>query len=235
MPSLSPAIEEAACKGILGRLNSQMKSLLLSSGHLNHVPAGTLLYVAEDRPPFVGLIVDGFLRVFVAAPSGRESTIRYVRPGDLLGVVAALSGPSATWVQTLSDSRIWMLDPIRFRRTAQTELPIAWVMAEECARRVADLVNEISGSAFASVRQRIAHHLLSLARSQTVAPFLVAQITQVDLANAAGSVREVTVRELRALKEEGLVRPGRGGIAILDPDRLQRIAVEAFKPAASGT
>jgi CRP-like cAMP-binding protein len=136
MTDLSPAIEEAACKGTLARLNSQMRSVLLSSGHLNHVPAGALLYVAEDRPPFVGLIVGGFLRVFVAAPSGRESTIRYVRPGDLLGVVAALSGPSATWVQTLSDSRIWMLDPIGFRRTAQSELSIAWTMAEECARRV---------------------------------------------------------------------------------------------------
>lgn len=206
-----------------------MRSLLLSSGHLNQAPAGTLLYVAEDRPQFVGLILDGFLRVFVAAPSGRESTIRYVRPGDLLGVVAALSGPSATWVQSLSDSRVWMLDPVRFRRTVQTELPIAWVMAEECARRVAGLVNEISGSAFATVRQRIAHHLLSLARSQTAPPFLVAQITQMDLASAAGSVREVTVRELRTLRDEGLVRPGRGGITILDPDRLQRIAAEAFK------
>lgn len=231
MIDLSPAIEEAACKGILARLSPPMRSLLLSSGRLRVVPGGTLLYVAEDQPQFVGLILDGFLRVFVAAPSGRESTIRYVRPGDLLGVVAALSGPSATWVQTLADSRIWILDPVEFRRAVQTELPIATVMAEECARRVAALVNEIAGSAFATVRQRIAHHLLSLARSQLAPPYLLARITQADLANAAGSVREVAVRELRALKEEGLVRPARGGIAILDPDRLERIAAEAFKPA----
>jgi CRP/FNR family transcriptional regulator, cyclic AMP receptor protein len=232
MTDLSPAIEEAACKGILARLTPQMRSRLLSSGRLSVVPGGTLLYVAEDQPQFVALILDGFLRVFVATPSGRESTIRYVRPGDLVGAVAALSGPSATWVQTLADSRIWMLDPAGFRHTVQTELPIARVMAEECARRVAGLVNEIAGSAFATVRQRIAHHLLSLARSQPAPPFLVAQITQADLAGAAGSVREVTVRELRALKDEGLVRPVRGGIAILDPDRLERIAAEVFKVAS---
>ncbi|MBZ5579831.1 MAG: Crp/Fnr family transcriptional regulator [Acidobacteriia bacterium] len=228
MNRLLPAVEEAACKGILARLSSRMRFLLLSAGHANDVPAGKLVYAAEDQPPFVGLILDGFLRVFVAAPSGRESTIRYVRPGDLLGLVAALSGPSATWVQTLSDCRIWILDPAALKRIGQTELPIAWVIAEECARRVADLVNEISGSAFATVRQRIAHHLLSMARSQAAPPFLVADITQSDLANAAGSVREVTVRELRALKAEGLVRPQRKGIAILDPDQLHRIASEAF-------
>ena len=229
MMTLPRAVEEAANKGILARVSPQMRSRLLASGRSRSVPAGTLLYVAEDQPQFVGLILDGFLRVFVAAPaSGRESTIRYVRPGDLLGVVAALSGPSATWVQTLSDSGIWMLDPIAFNRTVQAELSLAWLMAEECARRVADLVNEISGSSFATVRQRIAHHLLSIARSQSAPPFLTARITQVELANAAGSVREVTVRELRALRDEGLVRPGRGGIAILDPDRLQRIAAEAW-------
>jgi CRP/FNR family transcriptional regulator, cyclic AMP receptor protein len=232
MIDLSPAIEEAACKGILARLTPQMRSRLLSPGRLSVVPGGTLLYVAEDQPQFVALILDGFLRVFVAAPSGRESTIRYVRSGDLLGVVAALSGPSATWVQTLANSQIWMLDQVEFRRAVRTEHPIATVMAEECARRVAGLVNEIAGSAFATVRQRIAHHLLSLARSQPAPPFLVAQITQADLANAAGSVREVTVRELRALKEEGLLRPVRRGIAILDPDRLERIAAEAFKAAS---
>jgi CRP/FNR family transcriptional regulator len=149
-------------------------------------------------------------------------------------VVAALSGPSATWVQTLRDSRIWLFDPAALKRAAQTELQIAWVLAQECARRVAALVDEISGSAFATVRQRIAHHLLSMARSQPAPPYLIAHITQMDLANAVGSVREVTVRELRVLKDEGLVLPGRGGIAIIDPDQLQRIAAEAFKPA-SGT
>src|SRR5438270_318660 len=100
MANPPPTVEEAASKGILARLSSDLRSLLLSSGHLSRVPVGTILYVAEDQPQFVGLIVEGFLHVFVAAAtSARESTVRYVRPGDLLGVVAALSGPSATWVQ----------------------------------------------------------------------------------------------------------------------------------------
>jgi CRP-like cAMP-binding protein len=70
-----------------------------------------------------------------------------------------------------------------------------------------------------------------MAQSRSSAPYLVARITQTDLANAAGTVREVSVRELRALRAEGLIHPGREGIAILDPDGLQRIAAEAFKPA----
>jgi CRP-like cAMP-binding protein len=231
MAILPESVDRAASKGILAKLNAEQRSVLLLTGHLNDVSAGQLLYLAEDRPQFVGLIVEGFLRVYISGTSsGRESTIRYVRPGDLLGVVAALSGPSATSVQTLRDSRIWLVDGAAFRRGAQSDLQIAWLIAEECAIRVASLVNEIVGSAFATVRQRIAHHLLHMAQSRSSPPYLVARITQADLANAAGTVREVSVRELRAMRAEALIRPGREGIAILDPDGLQRIAAEAFKP-----
>lgn len=231
MAVLPECVERAASKGILADLNADQRSVLLSAGHLSDVAAGRLLYLAEDQPQFVGLIVEGFLRVFITgASSGRENTIRYVRPGDLLGVVAALSGPSATSVQTLTQSRIWMVDSAALRSAAQSDIRIAWLIAEECARRVAALVDEIAGSAFATVRQRIAHHLLRMAQSRSSAPYLMARVTQTDLANAAGTVREVSVRELRALRVEHLIRPGREGIAILDPDGLQRIAAEAFKP-----
>ena len=134
----------------------------------------------------------------------------------------------------LAPSTAWMVDPQTFTRIARTDVEIAWVLAEECAARTAALVNEIAGSAFATVRQRIAHHLMAMARSQPEPPYLLAPITQNELANAAGSVREVAVRELRALKDEGLVTPRRGGIALNDPDRLERIAAEAFQ-SASGT
>src|SRR5262245_34863899 len=232
MSVLPEFVDRAASMGALARLNAEQRSLLLSSGHLSDIAAGQFIYLAEDRPQFVGLIVEGFLRVFIAgASSGRENTIRYVRAGDLLGVVAALSGPSATSVQTLRDSRIWLLDAAALRRDAQRDIQIAWLIAEECAHRVAALVDEIVGSAFATVRQRIAHHLLDMAQSRSSAPYLVARITQTDLANAAGTVREVSVRELRALRAEGLIHPSREGIEILDADGLQRIAAQTFKPA----
>lgn len=215
MTILPESVEVAAANGVLAKLSSLQRSILLSPGFLNDAAAGQILYQAEDRPQFVGLIVEGFLRVFIAGTSsGRESTIRYVRPGDLLGVVAALSGPSATSVQTLRDSRIWMVEAAALRSNAQSDIQIAWLIAQECANRVAALVDEVAGSAFATVKQRIAHHLLHMAQSRPSAPYLVARITQTDLANAAGTVRKVSVRELRALRSEGLIRPSREGMPL---------------------
>lgn len=51
-------------------------------------------------------------------------------------------------------------------------------------------------------------------------PDLVARISQQEVADAVGTVREVVVRVLRDLREEGAVRTGRDGITIRDPERL---------------
>jgi len=50
-------------------------------------------------------------------------------------------------------------------------------------------------------------------------------ITQQQLADAVGSVREVVARTLRELRMDGLISVGRARITILDPKRL---AGEAF-------
>jgi CRP/FNR family cyclic AMP-dependent transcriptional regulator len=56
------------------------------------------------------------------------------------------------------------------------------------------------------VRQRVAAHLLDLASAQQhPSGRLVARVSQQELANAAGSVREVVARTLRDLRVAGIV------------------------------
>lgn len=45
-------------------------------------------------------------------------------------------------------------------------------------------------------------------------------MTQQELADAVGTVREVIVRLLRELRQEGLVRTERDRMVIVDPSRL---------------
>jgi CRP/FNR family transcriptional regulator len=52
------------------------------------------------------------------------------------------------------------------------------------------------------------------------------------LAGAVGTAREVVVRTLRELRRDRLVETRRGGITVLEPERL---LVEAYADAASGT
>jgi CRP/FNR family transcriptional regulator, cyclic AMP receptor protein len=93
---------------------------------------------------------------------------------------------------------------------------------------VLSFVSEISGSAFATVRQRVARHLLDLASERLPEPAsehrsgsgLVVRVSQRELADAVGTTREVVVRVLRELRHEGIVWTGRDQIVIADPARL---------------
>jgi CRP/FNR family transcriptional regulator len=93
----------------------------------------------------------------------------------------------------------------------------------ELSERARNFVNEIPGTAFASVRQRVARQLLDLASmhpSDGDPEELAVRITQQELADAAGTVREVVVRTLRQLRDAGAVRTERDRIVLLDPAQL---------------
>ena len=91
-------------------------------------------------------------------------------------------------------------------------------------------IYEIPGSAFATVRQRVARHLLDLCLGEEVRqrpPLhrhgeLVVRQSQHDLADAVGTTREVVVRVLRDLRVEGIIQTQRERIIIADPARLAR-------------
>jgi glyoxylase-like metal-dependent hydrolase (beta-lactamase superfamily II) len=74
---------------------------------------------------------------------------------------------------------------------------------------------------FGSVRQRVAAHLLDLASDrQRPGGRLVARVSQQELADAAGSVREVVARALRDLRVAEIVATAADSVVILDPARL---------------
>ena len=79
------------------------------------------------------------------------------------------------------------------------------------------LVDAAGRFAFMSVRQRAAGYLLSVAAPEPDGG-LVAPITQQQLANAIGSVREVVARTLHDLRSDGLVSVSRARVSILDRD-----------------
>src|SRR5947208_2338039 len=78
---------------------------------------------------------------------------------------------------------------------------VAWAFAQESAHRLYEVLEELAGKTFATVRQRVVRHLLDLAASRRTADGrLVALVNQQDLANSVGSVREVVARILHELR-----------------------------------
>jgi CRP/FNR family transcriptional regulator len=128
-------------------------------------------------------------------------------------------------LQAIEDSELLNLDVSRLKSLARTEPPLAWEMLLETARVLQLSHRAYSIRAFGTVRLRVAHALVE--RAITCCGALQGAViagTQHDLANAAGTVREVVATALHDFRREGILEVGRGRIVILDPDRLLREA-----------
>lgn len=174
----------------IGRLAVDAWRLRVPAGSTIHREGGT-----AGGPPR-GRGVGSDAGIYVTAPGGRTMTVRYCRPGALIGAVSLFSSPfllPAT-IQVVTDPELLAFRPPVVRRAAERDVRVARVLIDELSERVVSFIAEIPGSAFASVRQRVARHLLDLASEGHSGPELVAAIGQQELADAVGPVCEVVVR-----------------------------------------
>lgn len=192
---------------------------LLTDAFQIEVPAGGTIY-SEGGEPRAVLVVAGLVRVFMTSPEGRQVTVRYARRGDVLGVAAFVGGPPPVNVQAITACTLLSLNVVTLANLAKEDARIAWAFAEEVTRRLFDVLDELSGNVFGSVRQRVIRHLLDLSERPSPSDPLVARVSQQGLADAVGSVREVVARVLGELRRLHLIEAGPRGITLLDPQAL---------------
>lgn len=219
MPS-DPEVLAALQRSRFGGLPAALLQQLLDAAMALEVPAGTIL-VQPGAHGRLLVVAGGVLKTFLIAPSGRQATIRYSRPGDIVGAPTAFDNrPTNAGLRALTPARVVVLDRERVRALAASEVQVSQVFNLEMAERLYAYFAELTGTTFGSLRQRVIRHLLDVASEQQEGPTLVARLSQQELADAVGSVREVVARVLAKLREDGLVRTGDGQIELLDTGRL---------------
>jgi CRP/FNR family cyclic AMP-dependent transcriptional regulator len=222
-------VDDALARSFLARLPAELVRKLLEDGERADFPAGTTVYRAGTDPR-AALVVRGLLRVYLSSSEGRQVTVRYARPGDVLGIAVLVGGPADTSVQTLEPTSVFRISTRTLTTVAHRDPEVAWAIAEELNRRLYKVLEQMAVAAFGSVRQRVAVHLLDLASDRLQQQgALVAKVSHRELADAAGSVREVVARALRQLRDAGIVATEADRVVILDPARLY---AESGRPPA---
>ena len=211
--------EDALAHSFLAELPAEVISELRAGGERADYPAGTTVYQPGSEPR-AALVVRGLLRVFLASLEGRQVTVRYARPGDVLGIAVLVGGPAGVGVQAVEPSGLFRLSSRTLLAAARRDARVSWAIAGELNRRLYDTLEQTAVNAFGSVRQRVAAHLLDLASAQQEPAWLAARVSQQELADAVGSVREVVARVLRELRVAGVIATAADRIVILDATRL---------------
>jgi CRP/FNR family transcriptional regulator, cyclic AMP receptor protein len=218
---MDPDVRAAIGLSTLQGLPKEVLARLTAGATKAPVRAGQTIHGEGEAEPHLELVTAGLVRARVSAPDGRMMTVRYCRAGALVGAATLFAEAARPFaIQALTDSVIVRFRPAIVRELALRDVRVSNALLAETSERVLSFLGELSGSAFATVRQRVARHLLDLASGGGRDHQLVVRITQQELADATGTVREVVVRVLRELRQEGVVQTGSHGITVLEPERL---------------
>ena len=210
-------IGERRLRGFLGEIPPDLRERLLrGASSVTYERGARIGDTAWARP---GVVVGGLVRAYVDSEDGREATLKYLRRGDAIGIGESLVEDWPCSFQALEATTILYFDGRQFEAALANDASLARIVAKNLARRLAGSSDTVRQFAFGRVRQRVATHLISLATPDGNGR-MTARVTQQELADAVGSVRDVVARSMAELSSAGLVVTSHGKVVITDEDAL---------------
>ena len=211
---------------LLSLLSSAKQKRVLEGSTRANYRAGALAF--RPGPPARAFLLDkGLARVYMSARDGREATVAFVHPGNLVGARNLIRGipiehdPPLTGVQAVVDSTLTLLDIEKVRRLAASDIDVMTALATHLAQRVHYDLLVVAVRTLGTVSERLAFDLLDRASQTQVADGrLEASATHEELAYSIGSSREVVGRNLKELRAAGIVETSPGKTRIVRPERL---------------
>ena len=207
--------------GFLSGLSESLRQQILDSATTTRVGAGAAIFPPRAEWTRAGVVESGVARAYIGAGDGRMLTVRYARPGELIGSVFPLVGDRAPLgISAVTDCTVVEFNIRHLREIIETDASAATQVVHALSQRLEDSYASLAAHAFGTMRERVAGHLLDLAHPTDEPQRLTVPVTQQQLADGVGTVREVVARVLRELRSEGIVTTSAGSIVILDPVTL---------------
>lgn len=221
MPPSSLTADELRSISGFRALSQSAASALVSHARVRSFSPNESLFREGDASHGIFVVLEGEVRV-VRSSRGRRHVFHTERRGGTLGEAPFFDGqPYPASAMAMTPVRALYLERGDVERVLRTNPGIARFFLSRLAGRVRVLLDRVDGLATANVETRLAEYLLE--RSAQSGSTTIA-ITQESLAEELGTVREVVMRVLRALRERELIRSaGRGKIEVVDAARLRVI------------
>ncbi|TPL71528.1 Crp/Fnr family transcriptional regulator [Mesorhizobium sp. B2-3-15] len=205
----------------LDRMVSQARSLRIARNR-------AVFEQEQDAHSFF-LLLDGHIRVVKSTAEGGEVTVRYIGPGELMGIATALgrttypaSAMAAVDCVVLAwPSSLWSEFASAYPAFGASTYQTVGNRLQDAHTRVVEMSTE-------HVEQRVAHALLKLVnqtgRKTQEGLMIDFPISRQDIAEMTGTTLHTVSRLMSAWEGKGLVRSGRQKVTVVEPHRLLMLA-----------
>jgi CRP-like cAMP-binding protein len=223
-PALPTIVELLQSISFLSSLPLSIVETLAGCAHERTYATGETIFWEGEPVAGFFIVGDGCVKICRYSAEGREHILHLLHRGDTFNDVATLDGGEnpATAI-ACTDARVWSISRVDLMDTAEKHPELGWALLESLARRVRYLVTVVESLSRRSVKGRLAHLLLEQA-AQSNSNVLPRILTQEEIANRLGTVREMVGRSLRSLADDGVLKFNRHQIIILDAEKLTSIA-----------
>ncbi|HEY7301110.1 MAG TPA: Crp/Fnr family transcriptional regulator [Xanthobacteraceae bacterium] len=210
---------------IFGALGPELLDRLSSYAILQTVKRGTTVFARGDPGTSLFAVCSGTVKISAPSPGGRDAVFNLITDGAIFGEIAVLDGlPRTADATAITDCSLMTIERRHFISLVYERPDFALKLIEVLCGRLRHTTEQVENVMFLDLPSRLAKALLQLAERAKSSQARRIALTQRDVGEMIGMSRESTNKQLRIWQKRNWIRLERGGIVIVAPEALARIA-----------
>ncbi|NEW95981.1 Crp/Fnr family transcriptional regulator [Rhodopseudomonas sp. BR0G17] len=210
---------------------AELDAVLLEARSIRVPKNGHVFEQGEDAHSFF-VLLHGHVRASKVTPAGEQIVVRYVAPGETLGVAMAIGLNRYPATATAVDDSIVLAWPTAaWPRLVEQYPALATNTLRTVGGRLQETHSRVVEMSTQQVEQRVAHALLRLAKQSGRKVENGVQIdfpiSRQDIAQMTGTTLHTVGRLLSGWEQKGLIESGRQKIVLREPHQLVVLADQA--------
>ncbi len=189
-----------------------------------------VLYLPGDPGSHVYLLHAGRVKVSKVTRDGKELTLRYYAPGEIIGETCLEGGgPREEMAEIAEAATLTLVGRQLFEEVARGSVVLAWRLALLGCERRRELEYRIEFLMFKNVAAKLAELLLQFGeehgRDDPRGTMLDLRVTHQELANLMGSTRETVSLTVSQFRRKGYIQTDGRKLIVTDREGLRSLCV----------
>lgn len=186
---------------------------------------------ADDDPPGVFYLKEGYARLYTVSPYGQELTFNILKPGCYFSMMWAIgNAQNSHYFEAMTDIELWRAPKEDLLEFIRREPDVLYELTRRILIGLDGLLGVMESLLFGNAYNKVATALIVAAKrfgkKQSDGTIIIElPLTHQTIASLACLTRETTSSVMKQFEKDGFVNNKRPFLVISDPEKLEKEAV----------